>query len=244
MPGRNAAMAGAHRHESGFNREPGCGKCRRGWPAERSMDAPAHARLAAGARETDRWKMRDGQSGGPGSGTSAVGVPGVSNRDGQRADRRRRDLPFDAGANYFSPGERVRRVYLMVQGHLLRRSDRLETRITLGMARPGDLVELSAALGEPRHTFSLVAQTPGLLMRLPLEALRRAFESYPPLAHAPAGGTGARGIACLHIVRPGMVGAQPARRSPYAGGLEASISEQLKQERVTNGTGVAPGRPA
>jgi len=90
-------------------------------------------------------------------------------------------LAFDAGQTIFRQGSPCEGLYLVVQGQLLRRSDRLETRITLGMARPGDLVELAAALGEPRHTFSLVAQTPGLVMQLPLDALHRAFEGYPPL---------------------------------------------------------------
>lgn len=90
-------------------------------------------------------------------------------------------VAFDAGQTIFRQGGQCEWLYLVVQGQLLRRTDRLETRITLGMARPGDLVELAAALGEPRHTFSLVAQTPGLLLQLPLEALNRAFDTYPPL---------------------------------------------------------------
>lgn len=90
-------------------------------------------------------------------------------------------LPFESGQTVFRQGAKCEGLYLVVQGQLLRRSDRLDTRITLGMARPGDLVELAAALGEPRHTYSLVAQTQGLVMKLPLETLEKAFESHPPL---------------------------------------------------------------
>ncbi len=54
-------------------------------------------------------------------------------------------------------------------------------RVTLGSARPGDLVELAAALGNGLHTYTLTAVTPGTLLELPIEALHQAFESYPPL---------------------------------------------------------------
>jgi CRP-like cAMP-binding protein len=90
-------------------------------------------------------------------------------------------LAFEAGQTIFRQASACEGLYLVVQGQLQRRSDRLETRITLGLARPGDLVELAAALGDLRHTYSLVAQTSGLLLQLPLDALQRAFESYPPL---------------------------------------------------------------
>jgi Cyclic nucleotide-binding domain len=92
-----------------------------------------------------------------------------------------RTLAFDAGQTIFRQGSKCEGLYLVVQGQQLRRTDRLDTRITLGMARPGDLVELAAALGEPKHTYSLVAQTQSLLMQFPLEGLLQAFEGYPPL---------------------------------------------------------------
>ena len=63
----------------------------------------------------------------------------------------------------------------------MRRTDRLATRVTLGAVRPGDLVELAAALGDGRHTYTLTAVTAGSLLLLPLEALHRAFQSHPPL---------------------------------------------------------------
>ena len=80
-----------------------------------------------------------------------------------------------------SPVRALPRLYLVVSGQFLRKTERLETRLTLGPARAGDLVELAAALGDGRHTYTLSAQTPGSLLLLPIEALQQAFEGYPPL---------------------------------------------------------------
>jgi CRP-like cAMP-binding protein len=49
------------------------------------------------------------------------------------------------------------------------------------MARSGDLVELAAALGDRIHTYTLVAQSPGSVLLLPIDGLHQAFQSYPPL---------------------------------------------------------------
>jgi CRP-like cAMP-binding protein len=57
----------------------------------------------------------------------------------------------------------------------------LKSRLTLGAARTGDLIELAAALGDGCHTYTLSALTPGALLLHPLAALQRAFESHPPL---------------------------------------------------------------
>ena len=70
---------------------------------------------------------------------------------------------------------------MVVSGQFLRRAERLETRLTLGPARAGDLVELAAALGDGQHTYTLSAQTAGSVLLLPMEALKQAFQSYPPL---------------------------------------------------------------
>jgi hypothetical protein len=43
------------------------------------------------------------------------------------------------------------------------------------------LIELAAALGDHLHTYSLLGQVAGSLLMLPMEALQKAFESYPPL---------------------------------------------------------------
>lgn len=90
-------------------------------------------------------------------------------------------LSFDAGETIFHQSAKCNGLYLILSGSLMRKTDRLETRIVLGAARPGDLVELAAALGDHHHTYSLVAQTPGTLLLLPIEALQQAFHSYPPL---------------------------------------------------------------
>ena len=70
---------------------------------------------------------------------------------------------------------------MVVSGDFARKAERFKMRVTLGSARPGDLVELAAALGDGHHTYTLTAITPGSLLLLPIEALHQAFESYPPL---------------------------------------------------------------
>jgi CRP-like cAMP-binding protein len=70
---------------------------------------------------------------------------------------------------------------VVVSGQFLRKTERLEMRLTLGPARAGDLVELAAALGDGRHTYSLSAQTPGSVLLLPAEALNLAFQDCPQL---------------------------------------------------------------
>src|SRR5438270_5639714 len=77
---------------------------------------------------------------------------------------------FDAGQTIFRQSALCEGLYLVISGQLQRRTERLDARIVLGIARPGDLVELAAALGDRHHTFSLVAQTPGSMLMLPIEA--------------------------------------------------------------------------
>jgi len=90
-------------------------------------------------------------------------------------------ITVDIGQPVFRQSTACRGLYLIVCGQFLRRTERLETRLTLGLARPGDLAELAAALGDRRHTYTLVAQIPGSVLLLPIEALAQAFEAYPPL---------------------------------------------------------------
>ena len=92
-----------------------------------------------------------------------------------------RALDFDAGRAIFRQSSLCEGLYLVVSGQLVRRTERIDTRIVLGTARPGDLLELAAALGDRHHTYSLVAQTSGSLLMLPIESLHKAFENYPPL---------------------------------------------------------------
>jgi CRP-like cAMP-binding protein len=90
-------------------------------------------------------------------------------------------LDFDTGDTVFRQSGPCRGLYVVVSGHFLRKTERLEMRLTLGPARAGDLVELAAALGDGRHTYSLTAQTPGSVLLLPTEALNLAFQAHPPL---------------------------------------------------------------
>lgn len=90
-------------------------------------------------------------------------------------------IDFDTGDNVFHQCEKCKGLYVVVSGLFLRKAERFQMRLTLGPARPGDLVELAAALGDGHHTYTLCAQTPGSLLLLPIEALNHVFQSYPPL---------------------------------------------------------------
>jgi CRP-like cAMP-binding protein len=90
-------------------------------------------------------------------------------------------IDVDAGNTVFRQGENCRGLYVVVSGQFLRRTERLDTRLTLGVARAGNLVELAAALGDGRHTYTLTAQVAGSLLLLPMDALNQAFETCPRL---------------------------------------------------------------
>jgi CRP-like cAMP-binding protein len=90
-------------------------------------------------------------------------------------------VQFDAGEFVFRQHDSCKGLYVVVSGQFMRRAERLNTHLTLGPARAGELVELAAALGNVEHTYTLSALTPGSLLMLPIETLRQAFESYPPL---------------------------------------------------------------
>jgi len=90
-------------------------------------------------------------------------------------------ISVDVGEIVFRQSGICRGLYVIVSGQFLRRTERLETRLNLGVARAGDLVELAAALGDCRHTYTLSAQTQGSVLLLPMAALNQAFEAYPPM---------------------------------------------------------------
>jgi len=90
-------------------------------------------------------------------------------------------LDYEAGTVVFRQSGACQGLYLVVSGQFLRRTERMETRLNLGWARPGDLVELAATLGDGSHTYTLSAQTPGSVLLLPTDALNRVFQGYPPL---------------------------------------------------------------
>jgi CRP-like cAMP-binding protein len=85
------------------------------------------------------------------------------------------------GDAVFQQGDLCKGIYVVVSGIFVRKAERLKTRLTLGPARTGDLVELAAALGDGYHTYTLSAQSAGSVLMLPIEALNRVFETYPPL---------------------------------------------------------------
>ena len=90
-------------------------------------------------------------------------------------------IEFDAGQVVFRQHESCQGLYVVVSGDFARKTERYQMRVTLGSARPGDLVELAAALGDGNHTYTLTALTPGSMLILPIEALHQAFQNYPPL---------------------------------------------------------------
>ncbi len=92
-----------------------------------------------------------------------------------------RSIEYAAGEVVFRQDESCKGLYVVVSGEFVRKAERFEMRVTLGSVQPGNLVELAAALGEGHHTYTLTAVTPGSVLLLPIDALRHAFESYPPL---------------------------------------------------------------
>lgn len=92
-----------------------------------------------------------------------------------------RELQVEAGEIIFRQGGVCQGLYVIVSGLFTRKAERHQTRLALGPARPGELVELGAALGNGLHTFTLSAQSAGALLQLPIDALHSAFDSFPPL---------------------------------------------------------------
>jgi CRP-like cAMP-binding protein len=90
-------------------------------------------------------------------------------------------LELDDGKVVFRQSESCLGLYVIISGLYLRRTERLEARLTLGPVRAGDVVELAAALGDGHHTYTLTAQESGSVLLLPLEDLVRAFDLFPPL---------------------------------------------------------------
>lgn len=90
-------------------------------------------------------------------------------------------ITLQAGEAVFRQGDPCRGLYVVIAGEFLRKTDRLSTRVTLGSARAGDIVELASALSGGRHTYTLTSIGEGTLLLLPLGALNSAFECHPPL---------------------------------------------------------------
>jgi CRP-like cAMP-binding protein len=90
-------------------------------------------------------------------------------------------IEFEAGRVVFEQFEMCRGLYVILSGRFARQTERMNTRLMLGPARTGDLVELSAVLGDERHTYTLSAQTSGSVLLLEMDALKKAFAQYPLL---------------------------------------------------------------
>ena len=95
--------------------------------------------------------------------------------------RETRCLGFEAGQVVFRQHEPCEGLYVVVAGDFVRKAVRFEMRVTLGSARPGDLLELAAVLGDRHHTYTLSAVGSGSMLLMPIDAMHRAFEGYPPL---------------------------------------------------------------
>jgi CRP-like cAMP-binding protein len=100
---------------------------------------------------------------------------------GNLLNRSSQCLEVAAGEVVFHQFDVCRGLYLVVTGQFQRKTERVETRLTLSRARPGDLVELAAALGDGRHTYRLVAENPGTLLLISMDALNQAFKAYPSM---------------------------------------------------------------
>lgn len=92
-----------------------------------------------------------------------------------------RCIEYEAGQAVFRQNDPCKGLYVVVSGDFVRKAERFQMRVMLGPARPGDLVELAAVLGDRHHTYTLSAVGSGSMLLVPIEALHRAFESYPPL---------------------------------------------------------------
>ena len=90
-------------------------------------------------------------------------------------------IDFDSGEVVFRQFDSCKGLYVVVSGNFARKAERFQRHVTLGSARPGDLVELAAVLGDGHHTYTLTALTPGSMLVLQAEALHQAFQKYPPL---------------------------------------------------------------
>jgi CRP-like cAMP-binding protein len=81
----------------------------------------------------------------------------------------------------FRQNETCKGLYLLLSGGFACTAERRKRQLRLGTVRSGDVVELSAALGVWRHTYTLTSVTDGSLLLLPIEFLNRAFALHPPL---------------------------------------------------------------
>jgi CRP-like cAMP-binding protein len=62
-------------------------------------------------------------------------------------------IEFEAGDVIFHQNDICQGLYVVVAGQLQRKASRLDSRLTLGTVRSGEVVELAAMLGDVRHTY-------------------------------------------------------------------------------------------
>jgi CRP-like cAMP-binding protein len=88
---------------------------------------------------------------------------------------------LESGDLVFRQFDNCRGLYLVLTGEFQRRTEWFGARLKLGLSGPGAVVELSAALGQRPHTYTLSALSSGSVVMLPIGALHSAFQTYPPL---------------------------------------------------------------
>jgi len=99
----------------------------------------------------------------------------------QRLNSSAQCMDFKHGDVVFRQSSACKGLYLVISGLFQRKAERLQSRLTLGPARPGDLVELAAVLGSNCHTCTLTALVEGSVAMLPADALSQAFLAWPRL---------------------------------------------------------------
>ncbi len=88
---------------------------------------------------------------------------------------------YSDGDILFEQGKICDGLHLIVSGEFARTTERWEARLNLSPLHAGDLVELTAILGDGKHTSTAVATGPASTLVFPRAALEEAFLVYPPL---------------------------------------------------------------
>ena len=179
-----AGMEGAHRLRKGPRNEcaplsalnSGKGRVLSRFVAKDATDTQSGRGKGDGTMQSEARSVRGSASARPLAELLAC-PPEASNLLNASAQQ----IAFVAGDTIFRQDSLCRGLYVVVSGQLLRKAERMQVRLILGTVRVGELVELAAALGDGRHTFTLLAQTAGSLMLLPIDGLNLTFQMYPPL---------------------------------------------------------------
>lgn len=95
------------------------------------------------------------------------------------ANAERRD--YGSGDVVFSQNQECAGLYLLLAGEFARSALRREKRLSLGILRAGELIDLASVLGNSRHNYTITAVGPSAALLFPMSSLEAAFEEYPPL---------------------------------------------------------------